>query len=279
MGMDRLVAIRASDPELVPLFLRHIERDLRPPRETDPLHIWGLGYYAEGRPLLTKKPVARKDVWDLELLGRSARSAVVVAQLSEMRSHPDTAPPAAFRRWLMTTPEPWSAYAGVAEALLRGAPAFVRAKVDAKAESTASLVLGATLGELERRGWISDALISAKTWGQVLELLANVAKELALEGEGPAPFGAFVLSNGEEMVVRASNDSFAVRSFQGLEASARDTGDLEEHVLDRFTAALRRFRGTCVVSKDWLRTGAPEWSTVDPQSHLLLPEGLKPLED
>src|SRR5688572_22783394 len=100
--MVYLLAAIANDAEYTPALLYSLGAELAVP-EAGSDEIWGIGYYADNRALIIRKPAELLPRRSFYELSPSVTSRVVLATIERDNPSLEKSPPYRFRRWLFAS--------------------------------------------------------------------------------------------------------------------------------------------------------------------------------
>ena len=253
--MPYLLAAHANDATHMPSLLYALGPMLKAPIGEAEGETWGVGYYADRRPLIIKKPaeiLTERTVYGLASEVRS-RTLVASAQRSATR---DQAPPYRFRRWLLTYTgdvEPLGRLKGlIAEKL----PNFLRTELGAG--TAGQLLFAMVLAELYRAGALDGPLPEPNVVHDAARRAADDIRGLSSEAEGGPVKAAFVLTPGRGLHVASMGASLYWKIQAGLERLPEGPPDPALTDFKQVAAALKRFKAVVVARH--IETGAPDWS-------------------
>jgi hypothetical protein len=259
--MVHLLASIANDAEYMPALLYALRREARPPETPVPNETWGVGYFADERGLIVRKPASILDERSAFSVGQDLRSHIVMVSARSEADRAD-APPFRFRQWLF-------GYAGDLDPLGRLQPT-VAPKLPSFVQSSLGdghggrLAHAMFLTELHRAGLLEDPLADAGEMGAALGRTAEALSRLAPEAGVSEVQASFVASNGRVMVVTRAGRPLFMREVRGLERLPDGPVDETLHDFKRIAAALRRFRAQ-VVTSDVDAERAGTWRRLEPQ--------------
>lgn len=252
--MVYLLAAIANDAEYMPSLL-HAARDLVPaPDPARAGEVWGVGYIAEGRGLIVRKPDALLDERSAFGVTPELRSHVVLT-CARRESIQADAPPYRFRHWL---------FGGVGE---NGGIGALQAAVGPRMPSFLQDLLGDAhggrlaqamfLAELHRDGVLDDPLVDPEVGAEALRRALETMDRLAPEAGAEQPRGAFVASCGRALIAAPFGRPLFVRDVIGLERLPDGPVDETLNDFNRVAEGLRRFRARLVATG---MDGAAEWT-------------------
>ena len=259
--MPYLLAAHTNDATHMPSLLYAVGPSLRAPLGDAEGETWGVGYYADHRPLIIKKPaeiLTERTVFALAP-GVQSRTLIASAQRTKTR---DQAPPYRFRRWLMTYTgdvEPLAQLQGlIAEKL----PSFLRTELGAG--TGGQLLFSMILAELYRDGLLDGPLGDARAVHDAVRRAADAVRGLSSEAEGGPVQAAFVLTPGRGLHAASMGASLHWKIQTGLERLPEGPPDPALNDFQQVAAALKRFKA--VVIARHIETGASDWSPLNDAS-------------
>jgi hypothetical protein len=245
--MVYLLATLANDADYVPSLLHALGAELELPAAPAPLETWGVGYFAEGRALIIRKPaeiLKTRSVFDLAPQV-SSRVVVACAQSSPVR---EQTPPFRFRRWLFACTGELHALGQLRGKLLDRLPDFVRTELGAA--SPGELAFGMFLAELHRSQLLDDPLADVSTLGAALGRTGRAIHMLVNEASGDAELppvrAAFVATNGKVVLVSRAGMPLFLKQQEGLEALPDGPPDPALTDFKQIAEALKRFRAVVI---------------------------------
>lgn len=253
--MPYLLAAHSNDATHMPSLLYALGPVLSRPIGDADGETWGVGYYTDHRPLITKKPAEILTERTVYGLAREIRSRTLVASAQRTATR-DQAPPYRFRRWLMTytgNVEPLAELKGlIAERL----PAFLRTELGAG--TAGQLLFAMVLAELYRTGLLDKPLDDINATHDAVRRAAESIRGLSSEAEaGPVEAG-FVLTPGRGLHVASMGVPLVWKIQAGLERLPEGPPDPALTDFKEIAAALKRFKAVVVARR--IETGAPDWS-------------------
>lgn len=256
--MVQLLATIANDPELMPSSLHALRGLIEAPDSEAPANeVWGVGYHAEDRGLIARKPASileERSAWGI---GHALRSRVLLtcAGATTLRAN---LPPYRFRRWLFGYSGDLSGLGALQAHVAPKLPSFVR---DALGDDHGGhLVHCMFLTELHRDGLLEDGLASPDAVGAALERTAETVIRLAPEAGVEAVKGTLTVSNGRMLVVTRMGQPLFQKHVAGLERLPDGPVDETLHDFKRVAEALKRFRAE--VFATGLSPDVSDWTTL-----------------
>ena len=241
--MVHLVATIANDAELMPAMLFSLRGQVNVPDVTYPNEAWGVGYFADDRGLIVRKPGASlEDRSDFGVAG-TLKSRIIVSCAREARISSE-APPYRFRQWLFGYCGDLKPFGQLQPKVLSKLPDFVH---DVLGQNHGGrLVHGMFLTELHRAGLLEDILATPAALGGALERTAEMLHRLGPEAGVETVNASFVASNGRILIVSCAGLPLWIRRVDGLERMPEGPVDETLHNFKRVIEALRRFRAYAV---------------------------------
>ena len=256
--MPYLLAAHANDATYMPALLYALGPALTGPRGDDEGETWGVGYYADHRPLIIKKPselMAERTAYALASEVRS-RTLVASAQRSAAR---DQAPPYRFRRWLLTYSGDVSPLARLQGAIAEKLPSFLRTELGAG--TAGQLLFAMVLAELYRSGLLDGPIGDSCAIHDAARRAADGIRGLSSEAEnGPVEAG-FVLTSGRGLHAASIGAPLFWKIQTGLERLPEGPPDPALTDFNEVAAALKRFKAVAVARH--IETGASDWSPLN----------------
>lgn len=266
--MSYLLATIGNDADYMPAHLFALQGELV---ASDPngREQWGLGYFADDRALVIKKPGDLLQNRSAYELASNVRSRVVVACADDSGIR-EGAPPYRFRRWLFGTSGDLSALGAMRQRIVDRLPDFVRSEVSR--DGTGDLAFAMFLAELFRSGKLDDPLVTHEDLARGLETTAKTIASLASEAEATVN-AAYVATNGRAVMVLTSGVPVAYRVVEGLERLPEGAPDPDMTDFKQVVAALKRFRAVVIAAH--VPEGRPGWTPIEPNTTLLVDRKLE----
>ncbi len=256
--MPYLLAAHANDAAYMPALLYALGPALTEPEGEAEGETWGVGYYADHRPLIIKKPselLIKRTAFDLAPEVRS-RTLVASAQRSSAR---DQAPPYRFRRWLMTYTghvEPLAELKGlIAEKL----PSFLRTELGAG--TAGQLLFAMLLAELYRSGGLENPFGDPVGIHEAMRRAADAIHRLSSEADGGPVRMGFVVTAGRGLHAVSVGEPLYWMIQAGLERLPEGPPDPALTDFKQVATALKRFKA--VVVARYIEAGAADWSPLN----------------
>jgi hypothetical protein len=252
--MVYLLATLVNDAEYLPSLLAALAAEVGLRRPPAPLETWGVGYFADGRALIIRKPVEVLRARSAFELAPAVKSKVLLAcaQVSPVR---EQTPPFRFRRWLFAVGGDLEALGRLRGKVAERLPDFVRTEFGGA--SPGELAFGMFLADLHRASRLDDPLMDAPAVGETLARTAETIARLSGEVEGGPVRATYVASNGRALAVAASGQAASWKVQEGLEALPGGPPDPAMNDFKQVAEGLRRFRAVIVASG--APTGGPGW--------------------
>ncbi len=250
--MVYLLATLANDAEYMPSLLYALggELSLAEPANNE---TWGVGYYADGRALIIKKPSSMLSDRGVYALAPKLHSRVLLACAGATGE----APPFRFRRWLFGSTGDLSVLANMQRAIREKLPDFVRSELSEG--SGPALAFGMILAELHRANVLDDPLVPAELIVAAVSRATDTVQRLTAEAGG-AVQAAYALSNGRIVLATAASVGLRWKVQEGLEALPDGPPDPALTDFKQIAAALKRFRAV-VVSRQ-VQEGRSGWQEI-----------------
>lgn len=240
--MVHLLATIANDPDLMPAHLHALRGEISLP-EVSPHETWGVGYFADDRGLIVRKPASLLEHRSAYGIGGDLKSRIVFVCARPEANQAD-APPFRFRRWLFGYAGDLSAVGALQGSVAPRLPSFAH---DVLGDGHGGRLAHAMfLSELHRADLLEDPLVEP---GAVAQALDRTAQALEVLGEeaGVERFEAcFVASNGRVVVVTRAGRPVWIREVVGLDSLPEGPVDETLNDFKEVVAALRRFRAHVV---------------------------------
>lgn len=252
--MVHLLAAIANDAEYMPAFL-HAARELAPaPAAAPGDEAWGVGYFADGRALIVRKPGALLEDRSSYGVTPDLRSHVVLtcAQRNSMQVE---APPFRFRGWLFGGVGGLSEAGRLQASVASKMPSFLQdLLVDPRGGRLAQAMF---LAELHRAGVLEDPLAPPERAAEALSTAIETMARLGPEVGCDALEGVFVATQGRALLVLPFGRPVFTRTVQGLERLPDGPVDETLNDFKRVAEGLRRFKAEVVATG---REEDPSWS-------------------
>jgi len=260
--MVYMLATLANDADYMPSLLHALGAELEVPA-IEGQATWGVGYYADERALIIKKPGSILSERNVYGLAPEVRSRIVIA-CTKLGADRESAPPFRFRRWLFGCTGDLAPLMALRETISEKLPNFILSEVgDA---NPGALAFAMFLSELHRGGQLEDVLIEGATLAGALARTVDAIRRLSTEAEGGPVRASFVASNGRVVLVSNAGAPISRKLQAGLERLPAGPPDPAITDFKELAAALKRFRAVVVAPgaagerADW--TDIPEGQTL-----------------
>lgn len=254
--MVYLLATLANDADHMPSLLHALGAELEVGSEAGP-ETWGVGYYADGRALIIKKPRSILQERNAYGLAPQVRSRIVIA-CAKGGIDREAAPPYRFRRWLFGCTGHLEPLLALRETIIEKLPDFIRSEV--RDQTAGGLAFGMFLAELHRANLLEDVLVDAGALAGALARTAETVQRLSTEADGGPARASFVASNGRVVLVSNAGAPISRKLQVGLERLPDGPPDPALNDFKELAAALKHFRAVVVApggSQD-----RPEWEDI-----------------
>lgn len=268
--MVHLLASIANDAEYMPALLYALRREVRVPDQPVPNETWGVGYFADRRGLIVRKPASILEERSTYGIGRGLRSHILMASARSEADRAD-APPFRFRRWLFGYTGDLGPLGRLQAQLAPKLPAFVRDTLGD--EHGGRLAHAMFLTELHRSGLLEDPLAEPVQLGAALERTVETLARLAPEAGVDPIEASFVASDGRIVVVTRAGRPLWMRDVQGLDQLPDGPVDETLHDFKRIADALKRFRAQ-VVTLHVTDEARPRWTRLDSRGSTVIEANL-----
>lgn len=254
--MVYLVATLANDAEHLPALIDGLRHEVLVPEPDPKGESWAVGYYADNRALIIKKPSNTLADRSIGQIAGNLKSRILLAcvQSTVERERP---PPYRHRHWLFGFAGDLSPLRAHASRIRERLPSFIR--TDPAHAGVGELAFGMFLAELHRGQMIEDALVDSQELARALKRTADAIKGLVMESGGDVA-ASFVATNGKVVVVARSGVPLYYKVQQSLEVSAETAPDPGSTDFKRHVEALKRFRA--VVVAQTVPEGRANWAEV-----------------
>ncbi|MBK8012870.1 MAG: hypothetical protein IPK13_16110 [Deltaproteobacteria bacterium] len=262
--MVYLVATIASDAEHLPTLLERLRDEVAVP-EVRPGggEAWSVGYYADRRPLIIKKPGTLVPGRSIAELAGGLKSQVMLACIKNRNDVGRRSPPYRHGRWLFAHVGDLSGLEAQSARIRERLPTFFPGEADDTGPG--ALAFAMFRAELQRigAGAEEDPLIAPSELRQALHRAAEAASGLAREASLMLRAG-FVATNGRVIVASRVGAPLWFRSKIGLEASADSPllADPSSIGFKRLMESLARFRAVVLAHAVREGQGQSEWVEV-----------------
>ncbi|MCA9552942.1 MAG: class II glutamine amidotransferase [Myxococcales bacterium] len=249
----------------MPSLLHALAAELDVPENGGAQETWGLGYYADDRALLIKKPASILNQRTAYALAPEVKSRILLA-CAKGTGERSAAPPYRFRRWLFAHTGAMEGLLALRDTVRDKLPDFVRSEVGQA--SGGALAFGMFLAELHRGAVLEDQLADPARLAQALARTADTIQRLADEaGSGPVR-ASFVATNGRVVLVHQGGAPLSRKLQAGLERLP--AGPLDPALTDfkQLAAALKRFRAVVVAPGDL--SERPGWEVIPEGASLVI---------
>lgn len=255
--MVHLVAMVANDADRMPSLLYALRNELHVPEAGSEPETWGVGYYAEERALIIRKPAELLQTRTVFELAPTVQSSVVVACVLRDGTARDSAPPHRFRSWLFGYSGDLSLLTPLEPRIVDRLPDFVQSELPDATAGT--LAFGMFIAELHRASLLDDALASNEAFAQALNRTVEAIRMLTTEAGVPAPRAVYTATNGRVILAARAGVPLYRKVQEGLEPSP---GPVESTLGDfkRVAEALKRFRAVILTGE--VSPGRTGWTEV-----------------
>jgi glutamine amidotransferase len=246
--MVYLLAAIANDAEYTPALLYTLGAELavpEPPPDSD--EIWGIGYYADNRALIIRKPADILPKRSFYELSPSVTSRVVLATIERDPPSLEKSPPYRFRRWLFASTGDLAPLANLADRIQDKLPDFVR--TDAVTKGGPGIAFGMFLAELHRGGLLDDPLATPQTLAEALGRTSQTIARLSTEANQNPVAASYVATNGKHLLLAGGGVPIFWKEQRGLESLPDGPPDPALTDFKQIAEALKRFRAI-VVARD-----------------------------
>lgn len=271
--MVYLLATFANDADYLPSLLHALASELEVPASEAEQETWGLGYFADERALIIKKPSSILNQRTVYELAPGVRSRILIA-CAKAGTDREAAPPYRFRRWLFGCTGDLSALQALGETVADKLPDFVRSEV--RDSTPGGLAFGMFLTELHRAGLLDDPLTDGPGLGAVLARTADTITRLSTEASAGPAQASFVASNGRVVLVCHAGAPLSIKHQVGLERLPDGPPDPAMTDFTQIAGALKRFRAVVVAPGDL--SDRPEWALIPAGQTLVIDGQLKVIE-
>lgn len=257
--MVYLLAAIANDADYTPALLYSLGAELsvpESPAEAD--EIWGLGYYADNRALIIRKPKELLNEPSFFELSPNVQSRVVLASVERDPPGLEQSPPFRFRRWLFAPTGDLEPLENLSERIVEKLPDFIRTDVNGK--GGAGLACGMFLAELHRAGILDDPLVGGAPLAEALGRTADTIERLSTEANQDPAAASYVATNGKFLLVAGGGAQIYWKEQRGLESLPDGPPDPALTDFKQIASALKRFRAI-VVARD-VKDAPGSWTPI-----------------
>lgn len=256
--MVHLIATLANDADHMPSLLYALRNELALPATSAADETWGVGYFAEDRALIIRKPAELLTTRTIYELASNVQSRVVLACVHRGSGSREQAPPHRFRSWLFGYAGDFSPLLALKAKIMERLPDFVKSE---PGDGTGgSLAFAMFIGELHRASILDDLLAGHEAYAMALHRTAVAIQGLSTE-LGAAPCKAtIVATNGRVVAATRSGPPLYWKLQQGLEPSPKEPAEASLGEFKRVAEALKRFRAI-VIARDVV-AGRSGWNEV-----------------
>lgn len=256
--MVHLVATLANDADHMPSLLHALRNEVHLPEQPVPGEVWGVGYYAEDRALIIRKPAELLKARSVFELAPKVQSSIVLACVKREVTALEQAPPHRFRNWLFGYSGDLSSLSTVKDRVVDKLPDFVLPEIG---DSTGgALAFGMFITDLHRSGLLQDPLANHPQLAQSLQRTAEAVRMLAVEAGVSEPKATYVATNGRVVLASRSGAPLFSKLQEGLESSPHGPTDPSLNEFKRLAEALKRFRA--LVLTENVVSGRSGWNEV-----------------
>ncbi len=246
--MVYLLAAIANDAEYTPALLHALGAELAVPESIpDQDEIWGIGYYADNRALIIRKPadiLPRRSFYELS---PNLTSRVVLATIERDPPGLERSPPYRFRRWLFASTGNLSPLGDLTERIQDKLPDFVR--TDAAGKGGPGLAFAMFLAELHRGGLLDDPMAAPQALAEALGRTSQTIARLSTEANQDPVAASYVATNGKHLLLAGGGVRIYWKEQRGLESLPEGPPDPALTDFKQIAEALKRFRAI-VVARD-----------------------------
>lgn len=256
LEMVYLLATLANDADHMPSLLHALGAELDVTSTGGP-ETWGVGYYADGRALIIKKPGSILNERSVYGLAPQVRSRIVIA-CNKPGPNRESAPPFRFRRWLFGFTGNLDPLLGLRETIAEKLPDFIRSEI--REHTPGGLAFGMLLAELHRANQLEDVLIDGAQLASALARTTETVLRLSTEAEGGPAKASLVASNGRVVLVSNGGAPIRRKLQAGLERLPDGPPDPAMTDFKELAAALKHFRAVVVAPGP---VDGPDWTEIE----------------
>lgn len=262
--MVHLVATLANDADHMPSLLYALRNELVLPEKAAPGEVWGVGYYAEDRALIIRKPAELLSSRSVFELAPKVQSSIVLACVKNGVKALEQAPPHRFRNWLFGYAGDLSSLTPVKSRVTDKLPDFVLPEIGDS--SGGALAFGMFITELHRAGLLADPLATHSNLAGAMQRTVDAVRMLATEAGVETPQATYVATNGRVVIASRSGAPLFAKTQEGLESSPHGPTDPSLSEFKRLAEALKRFRAIILTQN--VAPGRTGWTEVTEGSTL-----------
>lgn len=271
--MVYLLATFANDAEYMPSLLHALTSELEVGEQEGSQETWGVGYYADDRALLIKKPSSILEHRNVYELAPEVRSRIVIACATPAADR-EAAAPFRFRNWLFAGTGALAALEPLHETVASKLPEFIRTEI--RENMPGGLAFGMFLAELHRSGLLEDALASGAALGAALARSTETIGRLTTEASGSPAQASYVASNGRTVLISQAGAPLSRKLQVGLERLPDGPPDPALTDFNELAGALKRFKAVVVAPGDL--SARPGWTHIESGQTLVVDGLLKVTE-
>jgi hypothetical protein len=243
----------------MPSLLYALRNELHLPEKAAPGEVWGVGYYAEDRALIIRKPAELLTSRSVFELAPNVQSSIVLACVKKEVKALEQAPPHRFRNWLFGYCGDLTSLSKVKDRVVDKLPDFVLPEIGGDSAG-GSLAFGMFITDLHRSGLLQDPLASHAALAQSLQRTAEAIRMLAKEAGVSEPKATYVATNGRVVLASRSGAPLFAKLQEGLESSPHGPSDPSLNEFKRLAEALKRFRALILTEN--VVAGRTGWNEV-----------------
>jgi hypothetical protein len=242
--MVHLLATLANDADYMPSLLYALRNEVASPEASTPGETWGVGYYAEDRALIIRKPAELLSQRSVYEIASNVRSSIVLACVHRGAETREKAPPYRFRSWLFGYTGDLQPLVALKSKVVDKLPDFV--KSDPGDSTGGHLAFAMFISELHRAGVLDDVLAGHESYASALHRTVDAINRLSAEVGQPPSQASMVATNGRIVVATRSGPPLFWKLQEGLEPSPHEPTDASLGEFKRVAEALKRFRAIVI---------------------------------
>jgi predicted glutamine amidotransferase len=244
----QLLAAIANDADHMPSLLYALRAPLSTPAP-EAGDVWGLGYFAQDRALIIRKPGSLLSERSFLELGPEAHSRVLLASVEDGTVPLHQAPPHRFRGWLFASVGSLAGLEPLRSRIEDKLPGFIRSELGGA--SASELVFAMFVRELHERALFGDGLSQGPLHAEALARTGATLGALCAEAGVEVPAVSFAATNGRTVIVSRPGGGPPVswRHVRGLEALPDGPPDPARTDFLQVVTGLKRFRAAVFASR------------------------------
>ena len=253
----QLLGVFASDADNLPSLMFSLGSDVSGATKHPDGDVWSLGYYAQDRALVIRKPGELVDSRQFYELASEVRSRVLVGFISDGHVNTPHTPPHRFRNWLFGATGAFGGLVSLQERIEERLPDFIRSELGF--ETGSELAFGMFLRELHERNFLDNALVTSSKLAEALAKTSETIQMLCEEAGQPV-VGGLLATNGRCLLVNAQGRELHWRVQEGLEQLPEGPPDPNIANFKLIVEGLKRFRAVLIAGE--IEGEGPGWASL-----------------